>query len=187
MAINQAVMAALLTRNSVAKLVAPAPNEQALEQIFQAAFRAPDHGALRPWRFIVIQGDSLNKLGQLMVKAKLCETALTEAQQAKLASKPSRAPLIIVPVVHLQEHPKVPEIEQWLALGASVQNVLLAVEAQGFSAMWRTGEMAFNETVRQGLGLADNEQMAGFIYVGTQCSKAKTLAQHTTSDYVRSW
>lgn len=185
MPVNKAVMAALKQRNSSAKLSAPAPSDEALEQIFQAACRAPDHAALRPWRFITISGESLEKLGELFVKAK--GQPLSEEKQAKLSQKPQRAPLIIVPVVHLQEHPKVPEIEQWLALGASVQNILLAIEAQGFAAMWRTGEMAFNETVRQGLGLADNEQMAGFIYVGTRAGKTKPVPSHNTADYVRPW
>src|SRR5678816_3617391 len=46
----------LLGRNSAVKLQDPGPVDHALDVIFRSALRAPDHGRLRPWRFIVIAG-----------------------------------------------------------------------------------------------------------------------------------
>ncbi|MGR5543123.1 nitroreductase family protein, partial [Vibrio campbellii] len=47
----------LLNRRSIAKLSAPAPEGVALENIIQAGLRAPDHGNLQPWRFVIAQGE----------------------------------------------------------------------------------------------------------------------------------
>ena len=52
----------LTTRRSNKKLIAPAPNKEQLEKIFQAALRAPDHGKLQPYHFVVIEHEGLNKL-----------------------------------------------------------------------------------------------------------------------------
>ena len=58
----------LLNRSSQPRLSAPAPSGEALENIMQAALRAPDHACLTPWRFIVCEGKGLDKLGQLFEK-----------------------------------------------------------------------------------------------------------------------
>ena len=55
----------LLNRSSQPRLTAPAPSGDALENIMQAALRAPDHACLTPWRFIVCEGKGLDKLGSL--------------------------------------------------------------------------------------------------------------------------
>ena len=47
-------MELLVARDSATKLTSPGPDQEALERIFQSALRAPDHGRLRPWRFIVV-------------------------------------------------------------------------------------------------------------------------------------
>lgn len=56
----------LTTRKSNKKLTTPAPNAEQLERIFEAAMRAPDHGKLHPYHFIVMKNESLNKLETLL-------------------------------------------------------------------------------------------------------------------------
>ncbi|NUA46181.1 putative NAD(P)H nitroreductase YdjA [Dickeya solani] len=47
----------LLNRRSASRLAAPAPAGDVLENILRAGLRAPDHGALQPWRFSIIQDE----------------------------------------------------------------------------------------------------------------------------------
>ena len=179
---------ALLTRNSAPKLCAPAPNSAQLETVFQAALRAPDHAKLRPWRYAVINGDARQQLGELFVATKLADgVALDLEAQQKLAAKPLRAPMIIAVAAHLKEHPKVPLIEQQLSAGTSAHAILLALHALGYAGVWRTGTLCFNPLIRQGLGFADNEELVGFLYIGTRDCKAKPLPELATADYVRYW
>ena len=164
------------------------PTEAQLQTMFKAALRAPDHGALRPWRFLTIAGDARKQLGQLFLDAALIEDPeLPEAKRTKLQNMPLRAPLMVVAIAKIQPHPKVPEVEQQVAAGAATQNLLLAAFAQGIGGMWRTGEMAYNPTVKQGLGLADNEQIIGFVYLGSQPERMKKLCPLDPQDYVQDW
>ncbi|MGL5737597.1 MAG: nitroreductase family protein, partial [Plesiomonas shigelloides] len=55
----------LLNRRSSSRLQAPAPSGEALENIIRAGMRAPDHGALQPWRFTLIQDAGLQRFSDL--------------------------------------------------------------------------------------------------------------------------
>lgn len=178
----------LHTRVSSPLLGDQPPTEEQLQVMFQAAVRAPDHGALRPWRFLTIAGDDRAKLGELFLAAGLAsEPDMLEAKQTKLRNMPLRAPMLVVAIAKIQPHPIVPEVEQQVAAGAATQNLLLAAFAQGIGGMWRTGDMAYNAQVMKGLGLADNEQIIGFVYLGSQPEKMKSLCPLNPADYVQSW
>ena len=178
----------LQQRVSCAQLAAPAPTAEQLQQMFEAAFRAADHRQLRPWRFLVVEGEGLSKLGELYLAARQQnEPAPTAEERARLLSLPLRAPMLIVAIVNLQEDPKVPEIEQYLSAGAAVQNLLNAAYAQGLGAMWRTGELAFNPHVATGLGLAANEHIIGFVYLGTPRIVPRQPPVVDPANHVESW
>ncbi len=162
--------------------------ETELDNIFRAALRAPDHAQLRPWRFLTVSGEARQKLGALYARAKLTEDPSTgSADLEKIKSKPLRAPLIVVAIVCITEHPKVPEVEQILSTGAAMQNMLLAAYAQGVGAMWRTGAMAYNRVVCDGLGLAGNEKIVGFLYLGEAEGNLKSARPLNVADYVKAW
>lgn len=179
---------ALKSRQSVAKLIDPAPDDAALAEMFAAALRAPDHALLRPWRFLLVRSDARQQLGELFVHASQSRNPhLTPAQIEKLRQAPLRAPLVIVAYSHLLPHSKVPEIEQLLSTAAAVQNLLLAAHALGFGAIWRTGEVAYNPEVSAGLGLGNNDRVIGFIYLGTAATPARVLQTVDQSCHFAEW
>lgn len=161
---------------------------RALNNIFKAALRAPDHGLLKPWRFLVIQGEGRIHLGELFARAELSENpSITPQALKKTKAKPLRAPMIIVGIAHTIEHKSVPEIEQLLSCGAAIQNMMLAAHAQNVGAMWRTGAMAYNDIVNAGLGLKDNERILGYLYLGQVDGKSRTLKPLDTEEYFTEW
>jgi len=169
---------AILTRRSIAQLVLPVPGTDVLARAFEAAASAPDHRLLRPWRYLTIEGDALIALGELFYQAMQEANPERAAQeQSKLRQMPLRAPMIIVAILKRQDQAKVPDWEQWLSLGASVQNLLLNLHADGFAAMWRTGDLTGLRAVKQGLGLSDSEEIGGFLYVGTAAGSKATPAR----------
>lgn len=175
----------LLSRKSHNKLIAPAPTEEQLTQLFQCALRAPDHALLKPWRYRVFQGEALNELGEKFAQAaKIDDPEITEVKLDKVKRKPLRAPMVIVASVEIVEHPKVPEIEQVLSGGASVQNILMAAHFQGIGAMWRTGSLAFNDNLMRLLGLAENEKIIGFIYLGQEEGDKRVAKELNIEDFV---
>ena len=178
----------LLQRNSAPKLTAPGPDAAALEQMFAAALRAPDHAWLQPRRFLVVAGEERESLGQVFLNALLA--ANPEADQAardKAANAPLRAPLLVVVICRYSEHPKVPHQEQILSAGCAAHAMLLAAEAQGYAGIWRTGAYVEDASVAAELGLADNEQIIGFLYFGTREGRAKPLPERKVEDYVSYW
>jgi nitroreductase len=162
---------AVITRQSVAPafLREPAPEGPALERILAAGASAPDHGRLRPWRFIVIRGEARHRLGEVFADAlRKRQPDAPEAALEQERARPLRAPLLIAVAAKLDpQHPKIPEIEQILSTGAAVQNILLAAHAQGFGAKWLTGANAYDEHVKAALGLAADDRLVGFVHLGT--------------------
>ena len=106
-------MHALLGRSSAPKLADPAPEGEVRERIFRAALRAPDHARLRPWRFHVVEGEARSRLGEALARAMQArDPGSDEAALAKLRANPLRAPLVLLMVARITEHPKVPALEQ---------------------------------------------------------------------------
>lgn len=179
---------ALTTRTSQGALTEPAPSTDILNHAFQAALRAPDHRLLRPWRYLVIEGEARQRLGELFLQAGLQDNpALTEVEQQRLLKMPLRAPMIVVAITVAKDDPKVPLVEQVLSMGAAVQNFLVAIHAQGFASMWRTGWMTEHKHILQALGLLTNESIAGFIYLGSAATNPRQPSMLTVSDFVQQW
>ena len=178
----------LQRRNSSPRLVEPAPTAAEMEGIFQAALRAPDHAWLRPWRFITIGGDRRQDFGLVLERClRQRNPSADEAALQKARNAPLRAPLLVVVVARLSEHPKVPAVEQRLSAGCAAHGILLAAEACGYAGIWRTGESAFDPAVRAALGLDPGEEITGFVYLGTRDGAGKSLPLLDTADFVSNW
>lgn len=182
---------AVITRCSVAPafLAEPAPDDAALERILAAGASAPDHGRLRPWRFIVIKGEARARLGEVFAEAlrrrnpEVAEAALEQARGG-----PLRAPLVIAVVATLDpQHAKIPEIEQILSTGAAVQNMLLAAHAQGYGGKWLTGANAYDEHVRQAFGLATDHRLVAFLYLGSVDGEPPTVPHADAREHAIEW
>lgn len=179
---------ALLNRVSVPRLVDPAPDAAQRELLFRAALRAPDHGQLRPWRFLTVEGDARVRLGELFAGAVLAgNPQAAEEALNKARGMPLRAPLLVVVIARLWAHPKVPAQEQVIAAGCAVHGMLLAAHAQGIGAVWRTGDMAYDAHVAQGLGLAADEQIVAYLYLGTPERELRRPPELAVEDFVGTW
>lgn len=178
---------ALINRTSCPRLEGPAPTPQQLDLMLRAALRAPDHGSLRPWRFIITEGEGLVRMGELFARAALkADPELPQARHDKCLQMPLRAPMIITVVAVTREHPKVPLDEQLISAGCAAHAITQAAFAQGLGAMWRTGEMTHNSHVRSGLELAEHEQVVGFIYLGQRC-REREAPMLDLAEFVTRW
>lgn len=161
-------LTALTTRASANALVEPAPDEAALRRMIEAAVAAPDHGRLRPWHFIAVRGEARERLGEVLAAALHSrEPDAPAALLEKERQKTKRAPLVLVAAARLIAQHKIPTVEQIVAVGAAVQNLIVAAHAMGFGTMWRTGAPAYDAAVKQALGLGVDDRIVGFIYLGT--------------------
>src|SRR6266542_666727 len=128
----------IMTRRSSGRLVEPAPSAGDLDALLRAAMAGPDHGRLRPWRFVVVRGPGLERLGEVFAKA------------------------------HAAREPTVPAGELVASAAAAAENLCLAAHALGYGCMWRTGWYGEAPEVRDHLGLSDEESVMVWVYLGTE-------------------
>ncbi|MGI5309603.1 NAD(P)H nitroreductase [Rheinheimera sp. WS51] len=175
----------LTTRYSLSRLTAPAPSGEALENIQRAALQVPDHGHLRPWRFIVAKNrEALLKLGDIFAEAAIEDNPTMATELVERARElPLRAPMVIVCIAKVTEHPKIPVLEQHYSAACAVMAMQQAAFAQGFAGIWRTGGYAQYDFVKQSLGLADDDEIVGFLYLGTPAAEPAKRHPVAIDDY----
>ncbi len=165
-------------------LAAPAPEGEELKALLRLAARAPDHGKLFPWRFILLRGPA---------KAEL---AARYEQLAKGRPDPDKAtavlfklktpPLAVVVVSRVVDSP-IPGWEQLLSSGAVCENLLIAATAMGYGANWITDWYSYDPQATALLGLAENEQVAGVVLIGTPTEAPLERVRPEVDDITSEW
>ena len=174
----------ILNRVSARELAEPHPTESEMEKVYKAALRAPDHAWLRPSSFIEVKGDGLNRLSNIFLEYAKNQTDITDQIIQKYKNAPFRAPMIIILVNTFKEHPKVPAIEQKLSTATAAQNIMLALNTMNYSSIWRTGKLAFNKEIQTKLNLSDNQEILGYLYIGTSIGENKKIPNLDIDDFV---
>jgi len=181
---------ALISRASALKLTEPAPPDDVVERLLTAGARAPDHGKLRPWRFILVRGDARARLGDVMAQALVAREPDAPAPLVeKERAKPLRAPLIVTVAATVQpDHPKIPPVEQIASAVCAAQNIMIAAHALGWGCMWKTGAPAYDDGVKAALGLQPHDEIVGFLYLGTTAmAPPANQRRPDPADYVAEW
>ena len=178
----------LLTRQSALKLDAPGPSQADLDTIFQSAVRAPDHGRLRPWHFVVIDSDRRAAFGELMVQSMLRRHPDSDEDMVQRErAKAMRAPTIIVAGAKVNKAHKIMPFEQIGSAAAAAQNIMLAAHALGYGAMWKTGDAAYDPAVKAAFGLTPDDEIMGFMYIGTNVGGSSPAARPDSQNFVSVW
>jgi len=159
----------LKTRRSVKpiEMTGPGPDDAGIKTLLTIASRVPDHGKLAPWRFIVFSGDARRAAGERIAAVfAAANPGATADQLAFESGRFARAPLVIAVVSRAAPHVKIPEWEQQLSAGAACMNLVTAAHAIGYVASWLSEWPAYDRAAMTALGLAEQERIAGFVYIG---------------------
>ena len=180
----------LLNRHSTpAKYLSePAPQGEALELILRAAMSAPDHAGLQPWRLMLVQGAALQRMGDLFAKS--FQQRNPQAAQELVErerSKPTRSPLLILLIAKPQPHPKVPEWEQTMSLGAAATQMHLMAQALGFGCIWLSGERCQDRGLLEQIGLSECERLYGYLALGTPTESCARKVRNNPWDVTCEW
>jgi len=149
---------------SALSLAAPGPSESELQALLTLAARAPDHGKLAPWRFVVLRGPGKRAFveGLEAIAAGRPDAAKAEAKLGKI-----RVPPVTVAVVSRVVEGDIPEWEQELSAGAVCAILAIAAQAMGYGANWITDWYAYDPGALRLLGLGESERVAGYVHLGT--------------------
>lgn len=165
-------------RQTIKKMKPDLVSRELIEKILNAAVQAPNHHKVRPWRFVVLTGDGLKKLGDVFAASFLERNPATPSEGLdKPRGLPLRAPVIIAIGADKPNEEKIVEVENISSASASAYIMLLAAQALGLGAIWRTGDWAHDPKVKAFLGFDVDQQIVGFIYIG--------YAEVTPEPYVR--
>jgi nitroreductase len=179
------VLQFLATRRSTSALTLtePAPNAGEIATLLRLATRVPDHGKLSPWRFVILEGEAKARFA-----AKLEALALGRGDQtaaAKLAKL--KVPPLAIAVISAPKADKIPQWEQLLSAGAVGTTLLYATLAMGYGANWITDWYAYDEGAKAILGLSGDEQVAGFMLIGTPREPALERERPNPDALVSRW
>ena len=178
----------ILSRNSISKLGSPHPTSEEMNLIYKAALRAPDHAWLRPSEFIEVTGSGLDRLSNIFEKYAIENIKDINKQKiTKYKNAPYRAPMVIVLISNIKKHDRVPEIEQILSTAAAAQNILLALHALNYGAIWRTGAFALNDKIAEYFNLSKNQKILGYLYVGKPMMDPKKIPEVDIEQYINRW
>ena len=179
----------LLSRRSVKFVQAPGPTDEQLDLILRAAMRAPDHGAVRPWRFALVRGADVPALVDIAVRAgEAAGTPLPEAKAANGRKWLSRVPLVIAIACVLDHDGRIPDHERMLATGTAVGNMLNAAHALGLGAFWSTGVGTYIDGVGEALGFdALDYRFMGYLSIGTPIDPVEAIERPDYRDFVSEW
>ena len=161
------------------RLVEPGPNASQLDQIFRGAASAPDHGLIRPWRFVTVPLDKRALLAEVFALALVERDPGATLEQIETArEKAHRAPVLMLVVARLGAcEPPIPTLERMMSVGAAVQNMLLMAHGLGFGSSLTSGQAMQSPGMRRLFGLTDGEEAVCFLNIGT-ISKRKTQRLH---------
>tara|TARA_B100001989_G_C24392313_1_gene389889 strand:+ start:124 stop:681 length:558 start_codon:yes stop_codon:yes gene_type:complete len=178
----------ILSRNSIPKLGNPHPSLEEMQLIYKAALRAPDHAWLRPSEFIEVTGNGLDRLSSIFEQYAIENIEdISEQKITKYKNAPYRAPMIIVLISNIKKHERVPDIEQILSTAAAAQNMLLALHALNYGAIWRTGAFALNDKIGKYFNLNKNQKILGYLYIGTPTMEPKKIPDVDIEQFITKW
>jgi nitroreductase len=179
------VLTFLATRRSTSALTltAPAPAAGEIDALLRLAVRVPDHGKLAPWRFVILEGEAKARFAGRLEGLALARNDQTAA--AKLGKL--KVPPLAIAVISAPKAAAIPEWEQQLSAGAVCTTLLQATLAMGYGANWITDWYAYDEDAKKILGLSGDEQVAGFMLIGTPREPALERERPDLAALVTRW
>jgi nitroreductase len=180
----------LMSRRSVKFVRAPGPDDAQLAQILQAGMSAPDHGRLRPWRFVLIRGAAIERVADLAVNAaRTAGMPLTAEKEARTRQWLAEVPLLMGVACRLDHsNTKIPEHERMLATGAAVTQMLNAAHMLGFGAYWSTGLGTYLDEVNEALGFDGLDyRFMGYVAIGTPIQETPAPERPDYRQFVSEW
>jgi nitroreductase len=164
----------LTHRTSAIRLSEPAPDHGTLRELLGAACTVPDHGRLRPYRFVVVGGDARERFGQALADAAVAANPGATAHAEKIKNKAFFAPVLVALLSSPRQGSSIPVWEQEATAACAGYAVVLAAEALGFGAVWKSAPVHEGEALQTLLHLSPHERFLGWVNIGTRADRPLT-------------
>lgn len=167
----------------------PGPASEEIHALVDAALSAPDHNQLKPWRLLIIPQEKRELLAQTFIAGKVRRHGdISDEEKSRELDKSASTPVMIALISSVSPNdPYVPAEEQYISIGASMQNILLGAHAMGYGAIILSGNRVRDQEVHKILGLNENENLVGFICLGTIMKTPKEIVRPKYPDVLSTW
>lgn len=166
----------------------PGPDDSMLLRMLQSAVRVPDHGKRVPFRFLSFSGDARHAFGERLAARSLAlNPNASEAVLEKDRQRFSYAPRIVAVIASLGPDEKIPESERFSSASCVCFALLQAAHALGFAGIWLTGWLAYDQEVRDWMGLGEFERVVGFVHIGTPRREVPERDRPDPSELLSAW
>ena len=179
---RESPLLSISARRTIRSFGAGGVPRETVEEAVRAACTAPAPHHTRPWLFVVVESTAAKRrlLGAMAEawRVDLLADGIPErAIERRLSESHALlgvAPLLIVPFVQLRGAHAFPDEDRRraerdmfvLSAGAAIQNLLLALHAQGLASAWIASTLLCPEETREALGLPDEWLPMGTVAVG---------------------
>ncbi|HRE00526.1 MAG TPA: nitroreductase [Ilumatobacteraceae bacterium] len=160
-------MAPLLTRQSIVKVTDQAPDDDQIEAILRAAVTVPDHGAVRPWRLVVVSGDARHAFGNALSAAgQQARVDMPDQVLERLRSKAFVAPALIAVVARIVPESGIDVWEQVASAACAGYAITLAAHQLGLGAVWKSSPFRDGAELRRVLDMGEHDEFLGWVNLG---------------------
>ncbi|UXR72093.1 nitroreductase [Staphylococcus sp. IVB6240] len=136
-------------------------DDAAVHQAIIDAAEAPNHGMREPWRTVYVPKYKLGEMSREISRYAFPKEPEKQQSHYDAVTNLGGFVALIMKCDTRQRE----ENENYLAVGAFAQNLLLLLYEQGIGTCWKTPQYIFNPKVRQAFGVLPDERLVGFIYL----------------------
>lgn len=144
-------------------------DQAVIRELLELANWAPTHALTEPWRFIVYENDAIPKFCSdhaELYKTNSPPEKFTEAKYKNLTHLGDAVSHIIIVYMKRTENTGIPVAEEFAAVAASVQNILLGAASHDIAVLWSTGGMAHHPAMKNYAGVSADDIIVGLLYLG---------------------
>jgi nitroreductase len=136
-------------------------------QLLEAANWAPTHRMTEPWRFIVLQGEKKDALGDVLASAYKEQVGASGFSERKFQSKKQKAvqsSAVLAIILQRDPEERLPEWEELAASSAAVQNLWIMASSLGLGGYWSSPKAITGR--HEFFSLPEGQTCYGLFYLG---------------------
>lgn len=156
-----------------------------INEAVRAACAGIDHGRLAPTRYVYVTPESRSRLADAFAEAALeADPDADAAQQASVRATAMAGPCLLAVLAKIDELKTIPVHEQWISVGAALQNLMLAISMLGFAAKVVSGNRVRSNALRTFFCLQEDEHLVGFVAIGTSTESPRAFPRKRPEEII---